>query len=264
MVFVSSWQRRSGYLLAALLVAALGLGCSSGSGDSSGGIDLLPSITGSRSWRATAVNGAGFTDATITVSIFDLQASSRASVVSQVAGRITSDDGQFANTEIAIGGLNTNRVLGTATTIGGVTYRLTIDVLTNGQQCRLTAETNNLGSVTVIGDETETPGGGGGTGSGGGDPDAQPRLTLSTTAVSLPAGTNSGTVDIGNDGTGTLAWTAVADVPFLSLDAASGSGDARLTITADRTGLASGTHTGNVTINSNGGRLVVVVTVVVP
>jgi len=262
MVGYSSWRRRGGYLLAALIVAALGLGCSSSSNTAGAEGDLLPTVTGSSTYRATDVNGAGFTAATIDVVVIDLQAATRAQTISQVSGRITSSDGQFNNTEIAVGGLQLNRVIGLATAANSLTYRITIDLLDAGAQCRLALENSTAGNVTVFG--TAVAAGGGDTVGGGGDPDNQPRLALSTTALNLPNGTNSGTVDISNSGTGTLTWTATTSDSFLSVDAASGEGDATLTITADRTGLASGTHTGQVTVDSNGGRLTVVVSVVVP
>jgi len=196
------------------------------------------------------------------VVVIDLQTAGRAQTIAQVAGRISSSDGQFSNTEIAVGGLQSNRVIGTATTVGGQSYRVTLDLLDAATQCRVALQHTTLGTVSVVGAAVAAADPG--AGSGGGDPNTQPRLRLSTTAVNLPDGTASGTVDISNSGTGTLTWTATSSAAFLSVDAASGEGDATLTITADRTGLASGTHTGQVTITSNGGRLTVVVTVEVP
>ena len=255
-----TWRRRGGYLAATVLVAALAIGCSS-STSGGGGVDYLPGVNGSRTYQLTEFDGAGFSNTTMTVVVLDLEPASRATSLAQVGGRLTSSDGQFANTELAVGGIDTNRILGSATTTGGVTYRVTIDLLDGSASCRLTLANNTLGQVVGIGAAVASNDGGG---SGGGDPDAVPRLSLSTTAVDLPDGTASGTVDIANSGTGDLTWTASTTDTFLSLDQASGDGDATLTITADRTGLASGTHTGQVTINSNGGRLTVVVNVVVP
>lgn len=47
-------------------------------------------------------------------------------------------------------------------------------------------------------------------------------------------------------------WQASVDVPWISLDAYSGSGPSTVTATADPAGLSPGNHTGTITVTANG------------
>jgi uncharacterized protein (TIGR03437 family) len=59
-------------------------------------------------------------------------------------------------------------------------------------------------------------------------------------------------ISISNAGSGTLAWTATASVPWLTLSAASGTAPSTLSVTASPAGLAAGSYTGTVQIASTG------------
>jgi hypothetical protein len=53
----------------------------------------------------------------------------------------------------------------------------------------------------------------------------------------------SATVQISNSGGGSLSWTASADAPWLTLSATEGGAPARLTLSADPSGMRAGTTT---------------------
>jgi hypothetical protein len=59
-------------------------------------------------------------------------------------------------------------------------------------------------------------------------------------------------ITIANDGGGTLNWTAAKTQTWLSLDAASGTGDAALGVSVDVAGLTAGTYTDTITIAATG------------
>ncbi|UCH85632.1 MAG: BACON domain-containing protein [Candidatus Latescibacterota bacterium] len=59
--------------------------------------------------------------------------------------------------------------------------------------------------------------------------------------------------DIENIGNGLLSWSVTSLTPWLTVDPISGTGDATIGVTADRTGLANGHHQGVIDVNSNGG-----------
>jgi hypothetical protein len=66
-----------------------------------------------------------------------------------------------------------------------------------------------------------------------------------------------------NVGIGDLNWSITSDQTWLSVSPASGIDDAAVNVSVDRTGLAGGTHHGNLTVTSNGGDVTVAVTLVV-
>jgi hypothetical protein len=57
---------------------------------------------------------------------------------------------------------------------------------------------------------------------------------------------------ISNAGGGTMNWTAQADVAWLNVTPASGSGGAIVNVYVDPTGLGAGTYTGTITVNAPG------------
>ena len=86
---------------------------------------------------------------------------------------------------------------------------------------------------------------------------APPVLAVSPTTLTF-SGTQGGadpaakTLALSNTGGGTLAYTAAADVPWLSVTPASGNAPATLTVTPSISGLAPNTYTGHVTVTSSG------------
>ncbi|MBI3459771.1 BACON domain-containing protein [Candidatus Acetothermia bacterium] len=75
-------------------------------------------------------------------------------------------------------------------------------------------------------------------------------LTFNATVNgSNPAGQ---TLEITNSGGGTLNWTAVADVPWISLSANSGAAPATVTVNVNIAGLAVGTQQGRIIVSAQG------------
>lgn len=105
---------------------------------------------------------------------------------------------------------------------------------------------------------------------------AQPKLAVSPLALVINADKNGSEIQIANLGGGTLNWTASESLPWLSLQSAGsgtkqgggsvsgslGTGIAGVTLVADRTGLASGSVSGDITVASNGGTQTVRVTMI--
>ncbi|MGE5323156.1 MAG: N,N-dimethylformamidase beta subunit family domain-containing protein, partial [Actinomycetota bacterium] len=60
-------------------------------------------------------------------------------------------------------------------------------------------------------------------------------------------------INVYNEGTGTLGWTASASASWIVLSAASGSTPATLSVSVNPIGLAAGTYTGTVTVTPSGG-----------
>jgi hypothetical protein len=85
---------------------------------------------------------------------------------------------------------------------------------------------------------------------------AGPTLAAGPTALAFHAAagatsSQSAQVAIANSGGGTLSWTASDDAAWLSVDAASGTAPATLTVTADSSGLEAGrTYMATLTISS--------------
>ncbi|HET7871748.1 MAG TPA: N,N-dimethylformamidase beta subunit family domain-containing protein, partial [Terriglobales bacterium] len=61
------------------------------------------------------------------------------------------------------------------------------------------------------------------------------------------------TVNVYNQGVGTLNWTATKSASWITLSATSGSTPATLSVSANTAGLAAGTYTGTITITPSGG-----------
>ncbi len=83
---------------------------------------------------------------------------------------------------------------------------------------------------------------------------AAPSLTVSPVALDLGAGNGPASLEIRNEGAGTLTWTAAGDQPWLIVSPQSGSGNAALTVSANRAGLLDNFYRGIVAITSNGGK----------
>lgn len=86
----------------------------------------------------------------------------------------------------------------------------------------------------------------------GGDPE----ISLNKTQVNFGylVGTRSPetqTVLISNNGSGSLSWTAGADVNWITVSPGSGNGDAVLSITINPDGLGAGTHNGTITVTAS-------------
>ncbi len=79
--------------------------------------------------------------------------------------------------------------------------------------------------------------------------------TTLTLGVSGSTVTASQAVSVSNAGVGTLNWTASSNAGWLTVSPASGSGAASVQITANKTGLASGTFNGIVTFVASGASL---------
>ena len=84
----------------------------------------------------------------------------------------------------------------------------------------------------------------------------QPVLSVTPTSLldSAPQGAGSKlrTLSVTNPGGGVLSWTALRDTTWLSAAPSSGAGAATITVTLNPAGLATGTHTGHVTVMSAG------------
>lgn len=85
-----------------------------------------------------------------------------------------------------------------------------------------------------------------------------PSLTLSTSEVVVMARPSEENIisqqaTIGNNGAGTISWTASTSAGWLGASPASGTAPSTLTITVNKAGLPLGWTTGSVTINSNAG-----------
>jgi hypothetical protein len=102
----------------------------------------------------------------------------------------------------------------------------------------------------------------------------RPGLNVTPTLIdrSTTLGSNqtfNETIQVSNNGTGQLSWTATKDRPWLTLGATSGTGDASIPVTINSSSLAGGTYTGEVVVTAPGAtgspaRVSVVLTVLAP
>jgi glucose/arabinose dehydrogenase len=88
-------------------------------------------------------------------------------------------------------------------------------------------------------------------------PPPPPTLVVAPAALNFSAVQGAATVEtkainVTNGGGGTLAFTAVADVPWLNVSPASGSAPRTVSVTPSTAGLSPGVHTGAVTVTSAG------------
>ena len=91
-----------------------------------------------------------------------------------------------------------------------------------------------------------------------------PYLDVFMDGLAFEATSTIRTFDIRNIGEGTLVWTVTDDQGWMSVSPASGSGDGTITVTADRSSLLSpGTHLGTISVESNGGRHTLLVSIYV-
>jgi len=93
-----------------------------------------------------------------------------------------------------------------------------------------------------------------------------PMLTISSTTLDFSASLSNLTLSITNSGTQTLDWNIVDDQDWIDVTPTSGSTTTEqdvITVSVDRSGLAAGDYSGDVTITSNGGDQIVSVTMAV-
>ena len=90
-----------------------------------------------------------------------------------------------------------------------------------------------------------------------------PVLSISTDSLAFGTSQTQLNIDIANSGTGTLSWSIVKSIAWLSVNPESGETSTttdQVSVTVNRTGLTVGTYIGNLTISSNGGSKEVTVT----
>ncbi|HEX7287913.1 MAG TPA: N,N-dimethylformamidase beta subunit family domain-containing protein, partial [Candidatus Angelobacter sp.] len=81
---------------------------------------------------------------------------------------------------------------------------------------------------------------------------ANPSILNFASFLNQPAPASQ-TVNIFNQGTGTLNWTATKSASWITLSATSGSTPASLAVSVNTTGLAAGNYSGTITITPSGG-----------
>jgi len=95
----------------------------------------------------------------------------------------------------------------------------------------------------------------------------EPELCVSTNSLDFGTTSTSKTFTIENCGEGTLTWTISDNQPWLGVNPTSGSTTTEtdtITVTVGRMGLASGPHSGTITVSSNGGTEYISVSMQVP
>ena len=95
----------------------------------------------------------------------------------------------------------------------------------------------------------------------------KPMLNVSSTQIDFGLTTNSLPLQLTNAGKGTLQWTIVNSLPWVSINPTSGNittQSVAVTVTIDRSGLGPGPKTGTFIINSNGESATIVITMMVP
>ncbi len=90
-----------------------------------------------------------------------------------------------------------------------------------------------------------------------------PYLDVSMDGLGFDEADTEREFDLRNIGGGELVWDVSVDVSWLTVSPGSGSGDATLFVTAIRQWLDPGTHLGTITIDSNGGRAELLVSIIV-
>ena len=85
----------------------------------------------------------------------------------------------------------------------------------------------------------------------------RPGLNVTPTLIdrSTTLGSNqtfNETIQVSNNGTGQLTWTAIKDKPWITLGATSGTGAASIPVTINSSGLAAGTYTGEIVVTAPG------------
>jgi hypothetical protein len=85
----------------------------------------------------------------------------------------------------------------------------------------------------------------------------RPGLSVSPASIEDSTTLNSNatftrTLQVTNNGTGELSWTATENRPWLSLGAASGSGNGTIPVTINTSGLAGGTYHGDIVVTAPG------------
>ncbi len=97
--------------------------------------------------------------------------------------------------------------------------------------------------------------------------EANPKLSVSTTAIDFGTIDSVKTFKINNTGTGALNWTLSENLDWLTLDKTSGSSTTSsdvVTATVDHSDLPPGSYDGVIQVNSNGGNLNIPVIMLIP
>jgi len=80
-------------------------------------------------------------------------------------------------------------------------------------------------------------------------------FNLTFTALAGQPNPVAQTVNIYNEGNGSLSWTASSNSPWLVVSPTSGTTPAPLSVSINSTGLSSGTYTGTITVSATGSKL---------
>lgn len=86
--------------------------------------------------------------------------------------------------------------------------------------------------------------------------DANPQLSVTPTELDFGTDDTENTIEIENNGSGSLSWSLSEDVEWLTVDIQSGdvsSGTDQVTLTINREGMDPNSYSTNITISSNGG-----------
>lgn len=84
-------------------------------------------------------------------------------------------------------------------------------------------------------------------------PEPIPILGFSPASLTFEVGVSQKSLQITNEGNGTLSWAVAPSAPWLSANPISGSNDGTVIVDVDRSGLADGNHAAQLDITSNGG-----------
>jgi len=96
---------------------------------------------------------------------------------------------------------------------------------------------------------------------------SSPQLSAYPTTVDFGMSSTEETFNVSNSGTGMLTWNISDDKSWIAVEPQSGTSESEIdeiTITVDRLGLSAGTHTGVVTITSDGGNQNITVSLTIP
>jgi hypothetical protein len=89
------------------------------------------------------------------------------------------------------------------------------------------------------------------------EPTGPPILRVSPASLDFGVSTNSLDFAVINDGGGVLTWNITDSAPWLSVSPASGTGYSTVRASVSRTGLPEGVHNTDITVSSNGGVILV-------
>ncbi|OQX83402.1 hypothetical protein B6D60_10535, partial [candidate division KSB1 bacterium 4484_87] len=133
---------------------------------------------------------------------------------------------------------------------------------TQTDQVTVTVDRSNLGPGTFTGTITVTSNGGTETIAVSASKEV-PDLSVTPTSLDFGSNETIKTFSLKNDGSGTLSWTITDNKDWISVTPTQGSTTDEteaISVTVDRSNLAAGSYTGQVTITSNGGTETVAIT----